>query len=259
MTSATPTVVSDDILGLLGWAIDTYGTELRLACSLSVEDCLLVHLTAAQAALRGVKPTVFVLDTGRLHEETYQTLERLRRRYDLPIHTYAPRSEAVEQLVTLRGPLSFRESVPARQECCAIRKVEPLSRALSGASAWVTGLRRAHSAGRSTVAQVEKEEKTGRMKLNPLALLTDDELWTLVHQHQSIVHPLHQQGFPSIGCAPCTRAISADEHPRAGRWWWEDPSHSECGLHSPASQRIPIDRVPQLQDARQSHSFPQKE
>lgn len=236
MTGAVPSLAADDIEGLLGWAIDTFGAELRLACSLSVEDCLLVHLTAEQAARRNTKPTVFVLDTGRLHEETYLTLESLRTRYDLPIHTYSPRSDAVEQLITLRGPLSFRDSVAARQECCTIRKVEPLSRALAGSSAWVTGLRRAHSAGRAAVAHIEREDRTGRIKLNPLAHLSDEALWELVKLHQSIVHPLHKQGYPSIGCAPCTRAISVNEHPRAGRWWWEDPSHSECGLHSPNSR-----------------------
>ena len=243
MMRSVPILAGDDVEGLLGWALDTFGTELRLACSLSVEDCLLVHWMAELATERGVKPSVFVLDTGRLHEETYLTLERLRSRYDLPIHTYSPRSEAVEQLVTLKGPLSFRDSVPARKECCSIRKVEPLSRALAGASAWVTGLRRAHSAGRATVAQVESEEKTGRIKINPLAQITDEALWTLVEQHQSIVHPLHKQGFPSIGCAPCTRAIAAHEHPRAGRWWWEDPSHSECGLHSPPSHKVALESM----------------
>jgi len=242
MSETMPALASDDVEGLLGWALDTFGSELRLACSLSVEDCLLVHLTAALAKQRSVVPVVFVLDTGRLHEETYQTLARLRSCYELPIRTYAPSGPAVEQLVTLKGPLSFRDSVADRQECCAIRKVEPLSRALAGAAAWVTGLRRAHSAGRATVNQVEQDVSGGRLKLNPLAHLSDQALWALVDKHQSIVHPLHQQGFPSIGCAPCTRAIAAHEHPRAGRWWWEDPVHSECGLHS-RSPRTPSESV----------------
>jgi phosphoadenosine phosphosulfate reductase len=228
---AAPLLADDDVVGLLDWAIGEFGAGLRVACSLSVEDCLIVHFVAELAQKHGVAPTVFVLDTGRLHEETHQTLERLRDRYALPFHVYTPRSEAVEALLTLHGPLSFRRSVESRQHCCAIRKVEPLSRALLGARAWVTGLRRVHSSSRATVERIEVDDGHGRVKLSPLAHLGDDALWALVERHHTIVHPLHRQGFPSIGCAPCTRAIAPGEDLRAGRWWWEDPAHSECGLH----------------------------
>lgn len=228
---SVPPLAEDDVAGLLDWAMGTFGAGLRIACSLSMEDCLIVHLAAERALSHGAAPVVFVLDTGRLHEETHQTLERLRARYDLPFHVYAPHGPAVEQLVTLRGPLSFRDSIEARKQCCAVRKVEPLGRALAGARAWVTGLRRAHSPGRARVERVETDDG-GRVKVNPLAHLDDAELAALVARHGSVVHPLHRQGFPSIGCAPCTRAVAPGEPARAGRWWWEDPSHSECGLHS---------------------------
>lgn len=231
MSRPIPAFAPGDIHGPLLWALDQFGAGLHVACSLSAEDCLIVHLLAELAARRAVVPTVFVLDTGRLHEETYATLERLRARYDLSFRVYAPQAPAIEQLITLKGPLSFRASVAARQECCAIRKVEPLARALGGATAWVTGLRRAHSQGRATVEVIEADDGHGRVKINPLAHVDDAGLWALVARHDSIVHPLHPQGFPSIGCAPCTRAIAAGESPRAGRWWWEDPQHSECGLH----------------------------
>lgn len=231
MSRAIPQFAPDDVVGPLSWALEQFGTDLQIACSLSVEDCLIVHLVAELAALRAVVPTVFVLDTGRLHEETYSTLQRLRDRYDLSFRVFAPQAQAVEQLITLKGPLSFRTSVAARQECCAIRKVEPLARALSGAAAWVTGLRRVQSQGRATVDTVEQDDGHGRVKINPLAHIDDAALWSLVERHDSIVHPLHRQGYPSIGCAPCTRAIAAGESLRAGRWWWEDPQHSECGLH----------------------------
>lgn len=223
-------LAEDDVLGALRWAVREFGADLRIACSLSVEDCLLVHFAAQAAKEAGVAPTVFVLDTGRLHPETYETLERLRVAYPLPIQVLFPRSELVEPLLVRKGAFSFYESIENRKECCQIRKVEPLGRALRGAKAWVSGLRRAQSVTRSDISRVERDA-SGLWKVNPLAFLSDEQVWALAESEGAIIHPLHRRGFPSIGCAPCTRAVAEGEDQRAGRWWWEDANQKECGLH----------------------------
>jgi phosphoadenosine phosphosulfate reductase len=175
---------------------------------------------------------VFVLDTGRLHEESLQFLERLRDRYSLPISVTFPERGPVEQLYQLKGPTSFYNSIEDRRECCHIRKLEPLGRALAGMDAWIVGLRRAQSTTRDTVDRFAVDGVNGgRAKLSPLAHVSDERIWTLAEELGASVHPLHRKGFPSIGCAPCTRAVQPGEHPRAGRWWWEDPASKECGLH----------------------------
>jgi phosphoadenosine phosphosulfate reductase len=237
--AAAPAVLPDplrqvadrDVIGALRWGLATYGGDLRIACSLSVEDCLLVDIAAELSRELAVTPTVFVLDTGRLHAESYETLERLRNAYRLPIQIYFPRHDLLEPLLATRGSFSFRESIEARKECCTIRKVEPLSRALHGAGAWVSGLRRAQSVTRSSLERIEIDSNSGLLKLSPLAWLSDAEVWALAESRGVVIHPLHRLGFPSIGCAPCTRAIRPGEDPRAGRWWWEDPEHKECGIH----------------------------
>jgi phosphoadenosine phosphosulfate reductase len=173
---------------------------------------------------------VFTLDTGRLPNESYEQLDRLRGQYRLPIAVYFPRAEVIEDLYRRKGPLSFYDSVDNRKECCAIRKIEPLGRALSGMTAWMTGLRRAQGPTRTETARVEREGAL--YKLSPLAHLTDEETWALAKSLDVPVHPLHQKGYPSIGCAPCTRAVQPGEPARAGRWWWEDPSLKECGIHT---------------------------
>jgi phosphoadenosine phosphosulfate reductase len=218
-----------DVRGLLARAVERHGARLTLALSLGIEDTILLHLLDELAEERGVAPRVFTLDTGRLPGESYEHLERLRDRYRLPIEVYFPKADAVEALYRERGPLSFYESVDERKRCCAIRKVEPLSRALTGIDAWVTGLRRAHGPTRSDVARVEDD--AGRTKLSPLVHFSDDEVWALATKLDVPVHALHRRGYPSIGCAPCTRAVAPGEPSRSGRWWWEDASLKECGLH----------------------------
>jgi phosphoadenosine phosphosulfate reductase len=213
------------------WAVDQYGPRLTLALSLAIEDTILLHLLDEAAADRADKPRVFTLDTGRLPQESYEQLDRLRDRYKLPIETYFPRAEGVEKLYQLKGPLSFYNSVDDRKECCAIRKVEPLGRALAGADAWIVGLRRAQGETRAAI-EIAAREADGRWKLSPLALLSDEQTWALARELDVPVHPLHQKGYPSIGCAPCTRAVHPGEPARAGRWWWEDPSLKECGIHT---------------------------
>jgi phosphoadenosine phosphosulfate reductase len=163
----------------------------------------------------------------------------VRSRYDLSFDVYAPDTVKVEELVRTRGWNSFYESVDERKHCCDVRKVQPLKRALAGASAWVTGMRREQSPTRSDLAVVERDLVQGSAdperplwKLNPLATWTERQTWAFVEEHGVPTHALHRAGFPSIGCAPCTRAIAPGEDLRAGRWWWEDPSHKECGLHA---------------------------
>lgn len=213
-------------------ALTIYGDDLRIASSFGAEDMIVLHEAARAAKDLGVVPRVFLLDTGRLHQETYDLVERARNRYKLPIEVYAPDTVAVEELVRTRGPNSFYTSVDERKHCCQVRKLGPLSRALSGARAWVTGLRRAQSPTRADVQVVGRDDTQGGiLKLNPLAAFEDADVWSFIDANRVPVHALHAQGFPSIGCAPCTRAIAPGEDIRAGRWWWESPEHKECGLH----------------------------
>jgi len=220
----------------LAHLLERFGDDLRIASSFGLEDAVVVHLAARARDRTGVAPRVFMLDTGRLHPETYDLVERFRDLYKLPIALYAPRAEAVETYTLQRGPNAFYRSKEDRKACCEIRKVEPLGRALEGARAWVTGLRREQSDGRASVSLVEEDSaRPAVLKVSPLYDWTWDTLVRFAEDEQVPVHPLLQKGFPSIGCAPCTRAIAPGEHPRAGRWYWEEPDHKECGIHaSPA-------------------------
>lgn len=201
---------------------------VALACSFSVEDVVLIDLLHKAAPV----VTVFALDTGRLNEETYEVAEALSERYGLPIDWYFPERQQVEQLEREKGLFSFRASLENRHECCRIRKVEPLRRALIGKGGWITGLRRAQSVTRDGLAAIEIDERNGGLlKINPLLDWSDEQIWAYAEQHRLPVNRLHRQGYPSIGCAPCTRPVREGEHPRAGRWWWENPEHKECGLH----------------------------
>lgn len=201
---------------------------VQLACSFSVEDVVVIDLIHRLQLPIGL----FALDTGRLNEETYQTAEAVRERYGVTIDWYFPERAAVEALERTQGLYSFRESLEQRHACCQIRKVEPLGRALTGLAGWVTGLRREQSVTRATIAPIEIDAAhVGIFKINPLIAWSEAEVWAYAKKLHIPVNPLHQRGYPSIGCAPCTRAITPGEHPRAGRWWWEDPVHKECGLH----------------------------
>ena len=223
----------------VAWAVSTFADRLRVACSLSAEDSLLVQAVAEQVANVGcAPPTVFVLDTGRLHEESYHQLERLRLRYRLPFVSYVPDAIPLESLLRRKGPLSFFASPEDRRECCEVRKVEPLRRALTGASAWMTGQRRAQSPTRAVLTPLETDDR-GMVKLNPLTFVDDATLWHEVETRGVPVHALHKAGYPSIGCAPCTRAVAAGDDPRSGRWWWESPETKECGLHRRAQGEKP--------------------
>ncbi len=213
---------------ILQWAVDKYGESLGVACSFGVEDMVLMDMISRT----GGQFTLFTIDTGRLPEETYETADRARAKYGLEIKTYFPIGGVVEQLVRKKGFYSFRESLENRHECCRIRKVEPLERALTGLSAWATGLRREQNVTRTSINKVADDANHPRLvKINPLADWTEAQVWAYADEHKVPVNPLHKKNYPSIGCAPCTRAVAPGEDIRAGRWWWENPEHKECGLH----------------------------
>ncbi len=217
-----------DALDIIRQGVDLAGGPVSLACSFSVEDVVLVDLLHQSRAEVGI----FAIDTGRLNEETYETAEAVVQRYGVSIDWVFPKREAVEALEREKGLYSFRESLENRHECCAIRKVEPLGRALSGLSGWITGLRREQSVTRTGLAPLEIDPiNGGLLKINPLIFWTEQEIWRYAEEHRLPVNRLHRMGYPSIGCAPCTRAVAPGEHARSGRWWWENPEHKECGLH----------------------------
>ena len=173
---------------------------------------------------------IFTLDTGRLFQETYDVFHKTLKKYQIDIKTYFPETSAVEELLNQKGPNSFYESVENRKECCFIRKVAPLTKALKGNSIWITGLRAEQSENRNDLDLFEYDEKFDIIKFNPLLKWTLEEVQKYIDDNNVPQNALHKQGFVSIGCAPCTRAITPDEDIRAGRWWWES-SHKECGLH----------------------------
>ncbi len=198
-----------------------------LANSLGAEDMVLTDLVAKHA--RGIE--IFMLDTGRLHAETYAVLEKTTDHYDLRIRVLSPDGQALERFVTENGINAFYKSVDLRKACCGLRKVEPLGRALAGKKAWITGLRRAQAVTRADLPVEEFDAAHGIGKFNPLADWSEKEVWAYLKRFEVPYNALHDRGFPSIGCAPCTRALSPGEDVRAGRWWWEDPELKECGLH----------------------------
>jgi len=219
--NATPA----DILRI---GIQAANGPVSLACSFSLEDVAIIDI-AHQA---GLALGVFALDTGRLNEETYEVADALVERYRLKIDWYLPRHGDVEKLESAEGLFSFRESLDKRHACCAIRKVEPLSRALKGLSGWVTGMRREQSVTRSDLKAIEPDDLNGGiLKINPLIDWNEEQLLRYTEEHRLPKNRLYSQGYRSIGCAPCTRAVKEGEDARAGRWWWENPENKECGLH----------------------------
>lgn len=210
---------------LLSWAVKTFGKSFGISNSFQKEDMILVDL----AARAGGSFRVFTLDTGRLHEETYQMMEAVRERYGIAVEPAFPDRAEVEHMIAERGPNLFYGSVEARKLCCEVRKVHPLERKLAEFRAWATGLRREQTQARADIRRIE--EVAGRIKLNPLADWTRDQVETYTREHGVPVHPLYERGFPSIGCAPCTRAVQPGENERAGRWWWEQAGPRECGIH----------------------------
>jgi phosphoadenosine phosphosulfate reductase len=197
------------------------------ASSLAAEDMVLTDMI-----LRGKLPIrIFTLETGRLHAETIDMLDRIRQTYGYDVTPYRPEPAAVESYVRQNGLNAFYDSVEMRKECCRIRKVEPLNRALAGNNAWITGQRRAQSATRTALDVQEQDDAHGMTKFNPLADWSEQDVWQYIRANNVPYNPLHDKGYPSIGCEPCTRAVQPGEDIRAGRWWWENPESKECGLH----------------------------
>ncbi len=215
---------------VLAWALAEFQPRIALAASFGAEDVVVIDmLTKLNRNAR-----VFTLDTGRLPYETYSLMEAIRERYGLAIDVYFPQAEAVEAMVREHGVNLFYKSIENRKRCCGVRKVEPLGRALRGVDAWITGLRREQAVTRTEVRKVEVDpDHGGIVKVNPLADWTCEQVWEYIRAHDVPYNKLHDQGYPSIGCAPCTRAVAPGEDPRSGRWWWENPETKECGLHRP--------------------------
>jgi phosphoadenosine phosphosulfate reductase len=207
--------------------------NVGFASSLGAEDMVLADAIFAA----GLPIAVFTLDTGRLPRETLDLLERMCSRYAREVEIFRPDADEVERYVSAHGANAFYESVESRKRCCHIRKVEPLARALSGRDAWVTGLRRAQSVTRTDLALREFDATHGLVKFNPLADWSEEEVWAYVRDREVPYNALHDRGYPSIGCDPCTRAIRPGEDIRAGRWWWESKDSKECGIHvSPSAK-----------------------
>ncbi len=209
------------------------------ASSLAAEDMVLTDLILKA----GLPIGIFSLETGRLHPETLAVLDQVKATYGYDVKLYTPQTEAVDAYVAQNGLNAFYDSVEMRRECCRIRKVEPLGRALAGKRAWVTGQRRAQSSTRAELAIEEDDAAHGMTKFNPLADWSEDDVWNYIRANQVPYNALHDQGFPSIGCAPCTRAVQPGEDVRAGRWWWENPDSKECGLHMVDGKLIRIKSV----------------
>lgn len=217
-------------LALLRDAVAEFGAkgELTFANSFGAEDMVLTDLILANR----LPIEIFSLDTGRLPAETYTLMGEVEQRYETKLKVYFPDATAVENFVRSHGINAFYDSVELRKACCGVRKMEPLARALAGKKAWITGLRAAQSVTRTDLAQREFDQANGLDKLSPLADWSEAEVWAYIRIHELPYNALHDQFYPSIGCAPCTRAIALGEDVRAGRWWWENPETKECGLHA---------------------------
>ena len=220
---------------ILDWVTDLFAGDIAFANSFGLEDVVIQHIILRKST---ASVESFVLDTGRLPPETYDLIERWRVGTDYPFRLLSPKAELLEPFVQAHGPNSFYQSIELRKQCCAIRKLEPLSRALAGKKAWITGLRREQSSARARLEVFEADAK-GRVKVNPLAAWTLDDVWTYIKDNKVPYNVLHDRGFPSVGCAPCTRAIEAHEDIRAGRWWWEAEQQRECGLHQNSLDKKP--------------------
>lgn len=213
---------------ILEYFTQKYPGRVSFATSLGMEDQVITHMLSRIAQ----KVHFFTLDTGRLFPETYELIDLTQKKYKIDIHLYFPGTKEVEEMVAEKGINLFYESVENRKLCCEIRKLQPLERALAGMKIWINGLRRSQSHTRADLNPVEWDETHQVMKVNPLISWTDEAVLNYIKTHQVPYNPLHDQGFTSIGCQPCTRAILPGEDIRAGRWWWELPQNRECGLHT---------------------------
>lgn len=212
---------------VLEYFLRAYAGEIALASSLSIEDQVLTDMICRIDR----QTRIFTLDTGRLFPETYSLMERTNMTYGIRIELFFPDYREVEKMVAEEGVNLFYESVEKRRRCCHVRKLEPLKRAFAGLKVWICGLRHEQSVTRNSLQRVEWDEMNQMIKVNPLIDWTEAQTWQYIREKGVPYNKLHDQGFSSIGCQPCTRAIQAGEDVRAGRWWWESPEHKECGLH----------------------------
>lgn len=213
---------------IISWALDKFGSgKIALASSFGAEDQVLTDMLVKT----GKKISVFTLDTGRLPQETFDVLEDTRKHYQIKIEVLFPETQAVENMEREYGPNLFYDSVENRKKCCGIRKVEPLKKKLFSLQAWICGLRREQAITRKGISVIEWDEAFNLFKINPLVDWTERQVWEYLKENQVPYNKLHDKGYPSIGCLPCTRAIKPGEDIRAGRWWWETPEQKECGLH----------------------------
>jgi len=211
----------------LVYCLHQHPGKAAFSTSLGAEDQVITHLLAGT----GIPVRIFTLDTGRLFQETYDLIQITRQRYHLPFEIYFPDARAVERMVNKKGINLFYDSIDNRKLCCHIRKIEPLKRALKDMDIWITGLRRDQSVTRGDSLMVEWDDGLQVIKVNPLIEWSNSQVWDFIRGNKIPYNTLHDRGFPSIGCLPCTRAVLPGENIRAGRWWWEDPDARECGLH----------------------------
>ncbi len=214
---------------IVTWALERFSLRVSLACSFQAEESVLIDL---MHRVRGADFRLFTLDTGRLNQETYDCMEAIRERYGVQVEVFFPQAAGVEKMVRQNGLNLFYRSVELRKLCCAMRKIEPLNRALKDLDAWMTGLRREQALTRVDAHKIEVDEDHGDIvKINPLVDWSYDQVSDYIRKNKVPYNRLHKQGYTSIGCAPCTRAVRLGEDLRAGRWWWENPNTKECGLH----------------------------
>lgn len=213
---------------VLEFFLDEYKNKIAFSSSLGAEDQVLTHMICNI----DINTRIFTLDTGRMFPETYKLIEKTNSRYKIKIQVYFPDYKQVEKMVHEKGINLFYDSIENRKECCHIRKIEPLKRAFQGLDVWICGLRREQSVTRTSNQLVEWDENNGLIKVNPLIEWTENQVWNYIKKNNIPYNDLHDKGFPSIGCQPCTRAIKHGEDVRAGRWWWENPDKKECGLHN---------------------------
>ena len=232
---------------VVGFFLEAYKWRIALSSSLSIEDQTLTDMMVRNPSQpprgggaqfpslervgEGLPFRIFTLDTGRLFPETYQLIDKTNLTYGIQLEVFFPDYREVQRMVREEGINLFYNSIESRHRCCQIRKLEPLSRAFQGLDAWICGLRREQSVTRQDMQVVEWDEMHGLIKVNPLISWTEQQVWDYIRQHHVPYNKLHDKGYPSIGCEPCTRAVQPGEDVRAGRWWWESPDHRECGLH----------------------------
>jgi phosphoadenosine phosphosulfate reductase len=219
-------ILSLNTIDLIKYILENH-KNVALSSSLGAEDQVLTDMIFKIDK----NSKVFTLDTGRLHSETYKVMDETNLKYGVKLEVFFPKFEDVEKLYLTQGVNGHFESIDNRKNCCNIRKIEPLKRALKGVDIWITGLRASQSVTRIKLPIIEWDENFKVIKLNPLINWSEDDVWKYIKANKVPYNKLHDQGYPSIGCEPCTRAIKPGEDIRAGRWWWEDPEHKECGLH----------------------------